>query len=66
VELRESALEIQLMVKDDGCGLPRNAGMTPGFGLRGMNYRASLIQGDITIRNGEQGGTDVICCVPKR
>jgi signal transduction histidine kinase len=54
-----------LSVVDDGVGLPADEGGTPGhFGLVGMQERARLMNGCLTIRRGEHGGTRVELVLP--
>lgn len=65
VALRETDAEIRIEVSDDGCGLTKEVISRPGFGLRAMRYRAGLIHAQLTIRNGDSGGTEVFCAVPK-
>lgn len=63
LELSETRGKIQLVVRDNGCGLPLSSGNSPGFGLRGMKYRASLIDACLVIQNRAGGGTEVLCSV---
>ncbi|MBI2838944.1 MAG: hypothetical protein HYX75_11545 [Acidobacteria bacterium] len=58
---------VRLSVKDDGCGF--DAGATPPdgrprFGLRGMEERAKLIRGTLSVRTNPGAGTEVDVCVP--
>ncbi len=50
-----------LTVKDDGVGLPADAGGSPGMGMRIMRYRAGMIGADLDIRRHPDGGTIVEC-----
>jgi signal transduction histidine kinase len=52
-----------LMVSDDGTGLPGEARILQGMGLRNMKYRASMIGGSLNIENGERGAI-VTCTFP--
>jgi PAS domain S-box-containing protein len=54
----------QLMVKDDGVGLPDSTPKTGGMGLRIMRYRAQMLQGSLSVSKGEGGGTLVSCTLP--
>lgn len=65
VALTDAGQEICLAITDDGCGLPPNPDRGTGLGLRGMRYRAGQIHGQLTVRNREQGGTEVLCRAPK-
>jgi len=48
-----------LTVTDDGVGVAGSRGGTSGFGLGGMQTRASAIGGTLRIGGGESGGTRV-------
>ena len=63
VELGREGAKLHVAVRDDGCGLSPEAMERPGFGLRTVKYRAGLIQAELTVRNRESGGTEVICRV---
>lgn len=65
INFSQSASEIRLSVSDNGCGFSPQAISGSGFGLRGMRYRASLMRGRISIERRRQGGTRVICRIPK-
>jgi two-component system sensor histidine kinase UhpB len=54
-----------LVVRDDGRGLPPDA-HTSSSGIRGMRERAMLIGARLTLRSGEERGTEVILRVPLR
>lgn len=49
----EAAATVQLVVRDDGCGLP--APMLPGRGLRHMQGRAQRIGARLTLEGAEPG-----------
>ncbi len=53
-----------LRIEDDGIGLPGDAQLTGGMGLRIMQYRARIIQGRLTVRNNDRGGVLVSCSAP--
>lgn len=56
----------QLIVNDDGVGLPELPPTSPGhLGLRGMISRAEALGGTCTIRPGEFGGTEIVIRIPK-
>ncbi len=55
-----------LMVKDNGCGLPRTMPKKRGMGLRIMRYRAGMIGGSLALQKGNEGGTTVVCTVHKK
>jgi signal transduction histidine kinase len=51
----------QLVVKDDGAGIPGEAERGQGMGLRIMNYRAAMIGGSLDIQRRQDGGAVVTC-----
>jgi signal transduction histidine kinase len=56
--------ELELVVRDDGCGLRRSAaGTHDGQGLRNMHERARRIGGRLTL-DASAGGTRVVVAVP--
>jgi len=65
IVLSEAGEETCLVVRDDGRGLPDELERNPGMGLQVMRYRAGLVGGRLTIRNGTEGGTEVHCCLPR-
>lgn len=57
---------VLLTVEDDGVGMPAPAPPGPGgLGLRIMAFRAQKIGGTLTIDHPPQGGTRVLCEVPR-
>ena len=64
VSLQASEDKVQLLVSDDGIGLPAAISESPGMGLKIMAYRARMINGvvDVVARRG--GGTRVQCVCP--
>jgi PAS domain S-box-containing protein len=55
---------IVLTIKDNGIGLPPEAGQASGMGLRIMRYRAHLIGGELDVLDEADGGVMVTCSVP--
>jgi PAS domain S-box-containing protein len=55
-----------LEIEDDGIGIEASPNRTAGLGLRLMEYRASLIGGQLSIEAGEAKGTKVTCRVPRK
>lgn len=51
----------QLCISDNGQGMPTTLKPGNGLGLRIMQHRCSLFDGEFTIRPGTQNGT-VVCC----
>jgi nitrate/nitrite-specific signal transduction histidine kinase len=50
-----------LAVTDNGAGLPANAQIKKGMGLRIMDYRASMIGATFDIQNLPAGGARAVC-----
>lgn len=63
VELDRSDGDLRLLVRDDGVGMPPDAGLE-GMGLRIMRYRAELMGGSLSIGPAPGGGTLVTCTLP--
>jgi len=59
--LERTGRDVVLRVRDFGRGLD---GAVPGGGIRGMRERALLIGAHLSIRPGEDGGTEVTLVVP--
>jgi len=55
---------VSLIVRDDGVGLPSNAGEIKGMGLRIMDHRARMIGAQFDLRADPHGGTIVTCSFP--
>jgi two-component system, LuxR family, sensor kinase FixL len=55
-----------LTVKDNGIGIGSATSQGKGMGLNIMGYRASMIGASLDVRNGEDGGTVVICAFQNR
>ena len=55
-----------LTVSDDGIGFQNAPRPAKGMGLSIMNYRATMIGASVEIKNGEKGGTMVICSFQNR
>jgi PAS domain S-box-containing protein len=53
-----------LSVIDDGAGLRQGATAQDGMGLRIMQYRASMIGGNLRVSPYPSGGVIVVCSVP--
>ena len=64
VELQRSNDELVLRVGDDGTGMPHEF-PSEGMGLSTMAYRAQVMEGDLTVGPGPDGGTSVVCRVPR-
>jgi two-component system sensor histidine kinase UhpB len=55
--------DVTLRVRDDGRGLTRDA-LASATGIRGMRERAMLIGAQLSIREADGGGTEVVLRVP--
>jgi signal transduction histidine kinase len=54
-----------IRISDDGCGLPETPPCRPGgIGLMGMQERASLVGGSLTVGNHPGRGCLVTCTIP--
>jgi PAS domain S-box-containing protein len=61
IALQRGADRIQLEIRDDGSGLPRDLSRAKGMGLRIMQYRAGMIGGSLRVQEAPKGGTSVTC-----
>lgn len=66
IELDATDDVITLRVEDDGVGIPAGDERGGGIGLKIMRHRAGLVGGRLTVEPREQGGTLVICELPRR
>ncbi|MBI4776391.1 MAG: sensor histidine kinase [Deltaproteobacteria bacterium] len=64
VTLRGGEDVLLLEVEDDGDGVPDGTSAV-GMGFRTMAYRASLLDGELTVSPAPAGGTRVSCQVPR-
>jgi signal transduction histidine kinase len=64
VELRGCENELVLRVEDDGAGMPA-VPANGGMGLGTMAYRAQAMEGVLVVEPSPDGGTRVICQVPR-
>jgi two-component system, NarL family, sensor histidine kinase UhpB len=60
---------VQMIVQDDGRGFDvdetlRTPGTTKGLGLHGMQERATLLNGSLTIQSSVRGGTTILVWMP--
>jgi signal transduction histidine kinase len=63
--LLEDNSHLALSIQNDGRSLPEAEFAGKGMGLRIMQYRANLINANLTIKPADGGGT-VITCVLNR
>jgi len=64
VSLKSGEKMLQLVIEDDGKGLPPSKNRGSGLGLRIMAYRAGLIGAEFKAEHPSQGGTRIVCRVP--
>jgi signal transduction histidine kinase len=68
VEIRYDETYLRLRVRDDGRGIRpevlRRGGREGHYGLRGMQERANLVGGKLTIRSEIDSGTEIELMVP--
>jgi len=64
VELSLEDDHINLIVQDDGRGLPTSDTPVNGIGVVGMKERIALVGGELNIRSGKNGGTILSASLP--
>jgi signal transduction histidine kinase len=64
ISLEHKQNMLQLIVEDDGVGLPALNPKRKGLGLSIMAHRAGLIGGEFKTERPAKGGTRVVCRVP--
>jgi signal transduction histidine kinase len=66
VSLRSGEAGIELRVRDDGRGIGSHDSVpvAEGFGLTSMRERAASLGGQMTIRSGRRGGTELEVALP--
>jgi PAS domain S-box-containing protein len=64
IRLKRNADRVMLTVADDGKGIGPVSPTRKGLGLRIMQYRASLVQGALSVRRRTGRGTEVLCSAP--
>ncbi|WP_266168772.1 sensor histidine kinase [Dyella subtropica] len=68
IDIRYELQTLRIAIRDDGRGIQANTlrqGRLDGrWGLVGMHERAEKLGATLTIRRGEQGGTDVVLAIP--
>lgn len=63
--LHGTTSSLELVIRDDGKGIPTSAARGGGLGLRIMAHRAQIIGGDFAVARGPNVGTVVICHLPR-
>ena len=64
IELRKVNGELQLEVRDFGCGFDVESARTKGFGLQGMTERVRLLSGECLIKSEQDAGTCISVRLP--
>lgn len=64
ISLKDAGERNVLAIKDDGVGLPKQISKK-GMGLRIMQYRAGMLGGAAMVQRDLDGGTSVVCSVPR-
>jgi PAS domain S-box-containing protein len=66
LRLQVQAGGLRLSIEDDGIGLSAaRQDQAKGLGLHIMNYRARTLGGTLQLGRGRQGGTTVVCILPR-
>lgn len=63
IELALRSAELELIVRDDGVGLPTKR-LSRGLGLHTMEQRSRLIGGRLQAQTCASGGVKIVCSVP--
>ncbi len=66
VELSLDDDDINLIVQDNGSGLPSAATQSDGIGITGMKERLALVGGKLLLRSPSEGGTILSASLPLR
>jgi len=64
ISLRQAGGKVTLAITDDGVGVGPLSPRREGLGLRIMQYRAGLSQGELSVLPKRGGGTVIKCVVP--
>ena len=64
IDARRDGAGARLTIRDDGSGLPPDAGDAPGIGLQIMKSRARQIGAELRVERDPEGGTRVVCDLP--
>jgi signal transduction histidine kinase len=65
IQVTEPKGDIVLRIADNGTGFDAESVSGEGLGLHTMEYRARAVGGDLVVRRGGTGGTEVICRAPR-
>jgi PAS domain S-box-containing protein len=64
IELQKVKGDLQLEIRDFGCGFEVEAARKRGFGLRGMIERVRMLGGECTIESEHDAGTRILVHLP--
>jgi signal transduction histidine kinase len=64
IDFNSTADKVELIIKDDGIGIPENFKKIEGMGIRSMKYRANMVGGKLDIQPNSKKGTIVTCIIP--
>jgi len=64
IMLADSAEGGELSIQDNGKGLPNEAHVSTGMGLRIMRCRADMIGANFVVESSPPGGTTIVCTFP--
>ena len=63
IRLTHDSNRLELIVEDDGIGIPEKSPARKGMGLHVMQYRANVIGGTLSVQRNHRGGTSVKCTI---
>ncbi len=66
LHLEDRGHSLELMIEDNGRGLPQETSDKPGMGLQVIQYRARLIGARVEIRSNPGEGVRILCSIPKQ
>jgi two-component system CheB/CheR fusion protein len=66
IQLAATAHRIVLQIRNNGKGIRHSSKGTRGLGLHIMRHRTDAIRGSLTVKNLPEGGTEVVCTVPRQ
>ncbi|HEX5398923.1 MAG TPA: ATP-binding protein, partial [Verrucomicrobiae bacterium] len=61
IRLTHNRNRLELIVEDDGIGIPEERPARKGMGLHVMRYRANVIGGTLRVLRNRRGGTSIKC-----
>jgi PAS domain S-box-containing protein len=65
LELRDRGQQVELLIEDDGRGLPKRGHLKRGMGLQLIQHRAGLIGGQLAVHSSRGHGVRVVCLLSK-